>query len=179
LTCSSICNETNFDTPTYINNKSNHPALILKELPISINKRISELCSTKEIYESSITPYKEALQKSGFKFEPNYIVKEPPSESERQEKAEKKKRKRKIIWFNPPYSKNVQTNVGKIVLKLVKKHFPKNHMLHKLFNKNTVKVSYSCMPNIATIISGHNKQLLSPKQETHSCNCRRKTECLQ
>jgi len=32
------------------------------------------------------------------------------------------------------------------------------------------------MPNIATIISGHNKQLLNPKQETHSCNCRRKTE---
>jgi len=63
---------------------------------------------------------------------------------------------------------NVQTNAGKIVLKLVKKHFPKNHMLHKLF---------TCMPNIATIISGHNKQVLNPKQETHSCNCRRKTEC--
>jgi len=41
-------------------------------------------------------------------------MKEPPSESGRQEKAEKKKRKRKIIWFSPPYSKNVQTNVGKI-----------------------------------------------------------------
>ena len=49
------------------------------------------------------------------------------------EQNEKKKRKRKIIWFNPPYSSTVKTNVGKLFLKLVKQHFPKGHKLHKIF----------------------------------------------
>ena len=40
------------------------------------------------------------------------------------EQNEKKKRKRKIIWFNPPYSSTVKTNVGKLFLKLVKQHVP-------------------------------------------------------
>ena len=47
-----------------------------------------------------------------------------------------KKRKRKIIWFNPPYSKNVQANVGKIFLRYIKKHFPKNtHKFYEIFKK--------------------------------------------
>ena len=31
----------------------------------------------------------------------------------------------------------------------VKRHFPKENPLHKIFNKNTLKVSYSCMGNVA------------------------------
>ena len=50
----------------------------------------------------------------------------------------KKKRKRKVIWFNPPYSSTVKTNIGKLFLKVVKQHFPKGHKLHKIFNKNTL-----------------------------------------
>ena len=34
----------------------------------------------------------------------------------------------------------VQTNVG---LNLLKKHFPASHILHKILNKSTVKISYS------------------------------------
>ena len=52
------------NSPVYVNKNSNHPPPILKQLPISINKRISELCSTKVIYDTSITPYKNALRKS-------------------------------------------------------------------------------------------------------------------
>ena len=165
------------NSPVYVNRNSNHSPPILKQLPISINKRISELCSNKEIYDISINPYKAALRKSGFTTEPSYTPSVQLTETEQQEKTQKKKRKRKVIWFNLPFSKNVKTNVGKIVLKLVKKHFPKEHMFHKIFNKNTIKVSYSCMPNIGTIISGHNKQLLHPRQETYGCNCRKKLEC--
>ena len=68
---------------------------------------------------------------------------------------EKRKRKRKIIWFNPPYSKNVKTNIGKIFFKLLHKHFPPSHSFHKIFNKKSVKISYSCMCNMSSIISGH------------------------
>ena len=35
-----------------------------------------------------------------------------------------RKGKRKIIWFNLPYSKKVKTNVGKVFLKSLKRHFP-------------------------------------------------------
>ena len=37
-------------------------------------------------------------------------------------------------------------------LKLLKQHFPKSYRLHKIFNKNTVRVSYSCMNNVSSII---------------------------
>lgn len=47
--------------------------------------------------------------------------------------------------------------------------------LAKLFNKKTVKLSYSCMPNMQSIISGHNKKILrgeKPSLVKKSCNCR-------
>ena len=65
-----------------------------------------------------------------------------------------------MIWFNPPYSKNVVTKVGHYFLKLLDKHFPRHHKLHKIFNRNTVKVSYSCTKNIKSIINSHNKKVL-------------------
>ena len=82
-------------------------------------------------------------------------------------------RKRNIMWFNPPYSKNVKTNKWKIFLNLIKKHFPAHHKFHKLFNKNTVKISYSCTRNIKTIINSHNAKILFPRKSTEqrTCNC--------
>ena len=71
--------------------------------------------------------------------------------------------KRNIIWFNLPYSKNVQTNIAKTFLNLIKKHFPPNHNLHSVFDKNKVKVSYSCMPNMGSIIKIRNKKILNNK----------------
>ena len=69
-------------------------------------------------------------------------------------KNDNKQRKRKIIWYNPPYSANIKTNIGKTFLNLIKnKHFPKTNKLHKTFNRNTVKISYNCMSNIPSIIS--------------------------
>ena len=46
------------------------------------------------------------------------------------------------------------TNVAKTFLQLAtsNKHFTRNHALHKIFNRNTLKTSYSCMPIIANII---------------------------
>ena len=52
----------------------------------------------------------------------------------------------------------------------------------KIFNRNTVKISYSCMPNMKQIISSRNKVLLtSEKTEsttpTKDCNCKKNTTC--
>ena len=67
----------------------------------------------------------------------------------------------------------VKTNVGRAFLYLIDKHFPKSSPLHKYFNRSNVKVSYSCMPNISSIISSHNNRILGTKTslvEGH-CNC--------
>ena len=72
----------------------------------------------------------------------------------------KRKRYRQVIWFNPPYSANVKTNIGKRFFGIILKHFPVDSELGKLFNKKTVKLSYSCMPNMMSVISGHNKKIL-------------------
>ena len=64
-----------------------------------------------------------------------------------------------------------------IFLKLLKKHFPTSHILHKIFNKNTVKISYSCMKNINSVISSHIKNILNPRTTPFGCNCRKKESC--
>ena len=88
---------------------------------------------------------------------------------------------RKIIWFNPPFNKAVKTKIGAKFLEIVKKHFPAGHRLHPILNKNTVKISYSCMPNIRRIIQAHNSKLLrqkAPLEKTpKECTCRKKSDC--
>ena len=58
-------------------------------------------------------------------------------------------------------------------------HFNNKHRLSKIFNRNNLKVSYSCLPNIASIISSHNKSILStkPADKSKTCNCRNKDSC--
>lgn len=51
-----------------------------------------------------------------------------------------------FFWYKPPFSRNVATNLGQSFLKILGKEFPKGHALHKVFNRNTVKIKYSCMP---------------------------------
>ena len=92
----------------------------------------------------------------------------------------RKNRQRNIIWFNPPYSMKVQTNIGRDFLNLVSKHFPKNLRYNKIFNKNNIKVSYSCTDNLQTIIKKHDRKILetskTPTTE-NNCNCRKKNDC--
>ena len=158
--------------PLYINVKSNHPPNIIKNLPDSISRRINKLSSDKNVFENSKDIYNNALFNSGFKqkikFDPNFG----------NNNSQNKNRKRNIIWFNPPYSNNVLTNIGKSFLTILDKHFPKSHRLHRIFNRNNVKISYSAMPNFASVINSHNKKIINDnivKPTTQSCNCRTKT----
>jgi hypothetical protein len=48
---------------------------------------------------------------------------------------------------------NVSTNIGRNFLSIIDKHFPSHDKLHKIFNRNTVKVNYSCMSNVKSIIT--------------------------
>ena len=159
------------DTLLYVHTSSNHPQQILKQLPKSINDRLSRNSSNKTIFEKSKLKYEEALRKSGYE---KPILSFQPTKTT----VTKRNRPRNITWFNPPFNKNVSTNVAKTFLKLIDKHFSTASNLHKIFNRNTVKVSYSSTENVERIIKSHNKSLQSPAPVTlPPCNCRKKYEC--
>ena len=157
--------------PTYLNKNSNYPPSILKQLTKSIEKRLSETSSIKEIFNKSLKLYQDALKDSGFSNDLHYV------ENKNNTNDNKRKRKRKIICFNPPISKSVKTNIGQIFLYFLSKHFPKNHKMHRIFYRNTVKVSYSYMKNIGFIISAHNRNILNSIIQSYGCNCRAKSIC--
>ena len=87
--------------------------------------------------------------------------------------------KDKSFSLTLPYSKNVTTKVGKVFLSLIDKHFPPHHKLQKLFNRNNVKISYSCLPNIKSIMNAHNRKILypSPTIGKRTCNYINISQC--
>ena len=48
-----------------------------------------------------------------------------------------------ITWYNPPFSKGVKTNLGKVFLALVRKQFMAGSLLYAVYITNTLKASYS------------------------------------
>ena len=74
--------------------------------------------------------------------------------------------------------------VAKTFHTLIDKHFPKNKRLSKIFNRKTIKVSYSSLPNVKQTISNNNHRLLQlirmkeSSQDSKLCNCRlKKNSC--
>ena len=131
------------NAPLYIHSKSNHPPSIIKQLPSMTNKRISSLsCDEIEFNKAKIT-YETALKNSGYKATLKF---------EKTFQSTRRNRNRKVIWFNPPFSLYVKTNIGKEFFKLIRKHFPRNHSFSKMFNLNTIKISYSSMKNMKNLI---------------------------
>ena len=97
----------------------------LRQLPISINKRISTLSSDKKTFQDAAPTYQTALGHSNFTHKLEYM----PHVTHQS----RRNRQRNIIWFNPPFSKNIKTNIS-----LVDTHFPAGHKLHKFFFLATV-----------------------------------------
>ena len=135
---------------------------------------ISRASIVDSVFDSAIPPYQEALRRSGY----NYKLKYNP-----QPTKPKRTRSRNVIWFNPLYNSTVSTNIGYKFLQAIDECFPSHHRLHKIFNANTLKLSYSCMSNMKCIISGHNKSIINKElntmtdQTSDQCNCRNKDVC--
>ena len=55
------------DNPIYIHTKSNHPPNIIKQLPKNKSQRISDISSSKEIFDKAAPYYNNALKASGYK----------------------------------------------------------------------------------------------------------------
>ena len=168
----------------YVHIHSNHPPNVIKEIPNSINARLNSISCNKQTFDEASPSYQEALQKSGHAHTLTYSEKK---QVDKQKEQATKKKKRRIIWFNPPYNQTVHTNIGKCFLALLDKHFPPQHPLRKVINRNCVKMSYSCTKNMKTIIQSHNNKILKDANNTEqnsqekakkACNCRVKTNCV-
>jgi len=53
--------------PLYIQKKSNHPPQIIKNIPKSINKRLSEISYDQDSFDKAVPIYQKALNDSGYK----------------------------------------------------------------------------------------------------------------
>ena len=157
----------------YVNKESNHPSHITREVPKMVNKRLQKLSKNSNAFDLEKEKYQAALRKSGYKHQLKF-------ESNNTSKKNKT-RKRKIIYFQPPFCKSVESNIGKLFLSLVRRTFTKDHPLQKILNPRSIKLSYSCLANVKQIITSHNKKLMrghtDKKTSTKKCNCRNKKEC--
>ena len=168
----------------FVNAKSNHPPTVIKQLPKSVESRLNVISCNKEKFDAAKPIYEKALKDSGYgniKLEfKESSDREDNSENtlnHRAEKEKRKKRKRNIIWYNPPFNKALKGDLGAQFLKLIDKHFKKRHPLHKIFNRNTVKIGYSCTVNMRALIQGHNNKILKQKHQEvqDKCNCRKRS----
>ena len=162
------------NTPSYVHSLSNHPPSVLKNIPEAVNKRLSNISSNDEIFNTAAPPYQEALRKSGYNHQLQY--------NQTTSNITRRNRRRKVTWYNPPYNMNVETNIGHKFLKIINESFPSGHKLARAFNRQTLKLSYSCMPNMKAIIDGHNKSInnaAEPPEEdgNEGCNCQANRVC--
>ena len=78
-------------------------------------KRLSNLSCNEQEFRNVAPEYEEVLKASGYDDKLSYIPNQQPRRNNR---------KRKILWYNPPFELQVKTNVAQHFLKLTKKHFP-------------------------------------------------------
>ena len=151
----------------YINKCSSHPKNIIKQIPNIINQRLNKRSSNEENFLKTKKDYELIMKKCGYNDKLNFEKTEQKTKT-----INKNKRKRKVIWYNPPFCSSVKTNIGREFINLVKKHFNKNNPLSKIFNKHNMRVSYSCMANLERLIKSHNQKILNKSNSIQDqCNC--------
>ena len=180
--------------PSYINVNSNQPSSIIKQVLKDVDRRIRRLLSNKKIFHGSCKIYIEALKNSGFrekftylelkKIQPNnnnfYKNKETTDNCNIKEKCHKIE-KGKLYGLTHPFCKLANINIGKYFFKLIDKHFNQYNMLHKIFNRKTLKISYSCTNNFKEIINPFNMEVIRKYCDQHEnnnyINCNSKIDC--
>ena len=153
----------------YVNKKSNHPPSIIKNIPAAVNKRLCKISANEAVFNEVVPPYQNALKESGYEHSLKF-----EQVTDINNNSKKRNRKRNITWFNPPYSENVSSNVGARFFRELDTCFPPCHPLHKIMNRNTIKLSYRCMPNMGQVLSRHNHKVVNQEQVQQTppgCNC--------
>lgn len=105
--------------------------------------------------ETLATPHCEQILAScGYKEKTIYV--------EKSVQNQKNKEKTKEVSHGSIYhtAKTVKTNIRKYFFRLINEQFLQEHKFQKIFNKNAIKLSFSCMSNIKSPISGHSQKIL-------------------
>ena len=95
------------DIIQYINKEFNNPPNIIKHLPASIEKQLTNNSSDEKIFKEVAIYYEDQLNKASYT---NKLVYYVPSASNQENKS--KNHQRNIIWFKPSHSKSVTTRIG-------------------------------------------------------------------
>ena len=75
----------------YIHCLSNHSPNVIKQIPNSIQERLSKNLPNEEIFKTAILKYEDALKKIGFKVDFKYI---------KNQRQKPRNRSGNIVWFN-------------------------------------------------------------------------------
>ena len=106
--------------PVSINKQSNHPPNIIADIPKAIFKHLASISCNKNVFDRNVDIRQTALKNSDFD---GIITYNDQSDQENnvniEEANQARKRKRAIIWYNPPYSVNVKMNIGETFFKLL------------------------------------------------------------
>ena len=112
----------------YVNQQTPHLTCTSIQTTHLINRRLPIISSDVNVFNEAAPLYQEALQKSGYTHRLEYkpSLQKPPTPKHR--------RHRNKIWVNPPFNKNVRSNIGRSLKNLIDKCFPADHRLRKIFN---------------------------------------------
>ena len=77
-----------------------------------IANRVSHLSCSEQLFKNEAPVYQDALKEAGYTDKIEYNIPEITDNIGRRKNI----RSRKIIWFNPPFSQSVKTNIGDTIL---------------------------------------------------------------
>ena len=162
------------DEIIYVNSDSDHPLRTIKGIPSMVNSRLLRLSSCEKEYDRVKPIFSNALNSCGYSTGFNYV------KSDNSIIKKKRIRQRNVTWWNPPFSSNAD-GVARKAFSIIDEYLFKNNFLSRIFNKNSVKISYKTLPGAALsgVIASHNRRVLNVNVDTpaRSCNCRRAKLC--
>ena len=91
--------------------------------------------SNEKIFNNAKVPYEEAIKRAGHTEKLSY---QPPV----QQGQSRRRRRRKILWFNPPFDASMTTKLGKVFLNILDKCFLVGHVLRRVLDRHMVRLSY-------------------------------------
>ena len=207
----------------YIYRESNHPPSIIKQLPLSVESRLSKLSSDKNVFTQAASVYQEALKRAGYNHKLKYKNSDRynsnnnnnqdncnsnDTKNDNNYNNNKFKSNHDDNWYNNDDNNNKDNfdsyenkdsndnNNNKVEFNInvnrgnnnnnnnynsnsndnrdkIKNKDTTTAATNNCFNRNNIKVSYSCMPNIKWAINSHNRKILHPpvNNQTRTCNC--------
>ena len=108
----------------------NHSPNFIKQIPITMETRLSNDSSNEPVSHHAPEDYEKALKKSRYNVKLQYKL-------TNQNANNKANCERNIIWFNPSFKKTRSTKISQYFFNLFDKRFPKNQKFYRSFNRNS------------------------------------------